>query len=441
MRVGAGMWFRVCLLLATLALACGGRQTTPTGGGETNWLHDCTTAADCPSADCVCGSCTVACSDVAGCAAGPPKSTCAVAGSSALAAMCGASPLPAGACLPTCGGGCASGSVCVGDYCVPVREPATDGAAGAGGSGGTSGDSGGAGGCSPETDATFCARRGKNCGSVTGADNCGTPRTVGSCGTCASPQICGGTNVCISPDAGGSVDASDADAGDADGPMVVDWCSGQTPQRPLPYVVATDFSYAVDITSVVATDVLRWKQIANPDCNGSFPDAGPADAAADASVDASPVTDAAPPIPACWAFYYNPDNCVNAVNDDGGAFGGQPWVCWAGTFFKTTPAGDAPAGICIADGATSVEFWARASRDQARVKIGSTAAGEGTYEFWFSITTTWAKYSIPVLPGYRSSTTPYGVSIGFSIVVEPQDHPGGTYIYVKDMTWVGPGGG
>jgi hypothetical protein len=61
-------------------------------------------------------------------------------------------------------------------------------------------DNGSCGGsCTPETDAAFCTRVGKNCGSVTANDNCGTSRTVSSCGTCTSPQTCGGggtSNVC-----------------------------------------------------------------------------------------------------------------------------------------------------------------------------------------------------------------------------------------------------
>jgi hypothetical protein len=44
--------------------------------------------------------------------------------------------------------------------------------------------------CTAESDATFCSRLGKNCDSVTAADNCGTSRTVG-CGTC-------NTNECAS---------------------------------------------------------------------------------------------------------------------------------------------------------------------------------------------------------------------------------------------------
>jgi hypothetical protein len=55
-----------------------------------------------------------------------------------------------------------------------------------------------AGTCTAESSASFCSRRGKNCGTVTGTDNCGTTRTV-TCGSCASPQSCGGggaANVC-----------------------------------------------------------------------------------------------------------------------------------------------------------------------------------------------------------------------------------------------------
>ena len=53
--------------------------------------------------------------------------------------------------------------------------------------------------CAPETDAAFCSRLGKNCGSVTDNDNCGNSRTVSSCGSCVSPNTCGGggtPNVC-----------------------------------------------------------------------------------------------------------------------------------------------------------------------------------------------------------------------------------------------------
>src|SRR4051794_23449638 len=42
--------------------------------------------------------------------------------------------------------------------------------------------------CVPETDAQFCAHRGKSC-RFTGADNCGKPRTA-ECGTCTAPERC-----------------------------------------------------------------------------------------------------------------------------------------------------------------------------------------------------------------------------------------------------------
>jgi hypothetical protein len=48
------------------------------------------------------------------------------------------------------------------------------------------------GSCTPETDAAFCARLAATCGTLSGTDNCGAPRTVTSCGSCTAPQTCGG---------------------------------------------------------------------------------------------------------------------------------------------------------------------------------------------------------------------------------------------------------
>jgi uncharacterized protein YjbI with pentapeptide repeats len=58
------------------------------------------------------------------------------------------------------------------------------------------------GACTPESDASFCGRLGRNCGSVTATDNCGAVRSVAVCGTCAAPLTCGGSgqaNVCGNP--------------------------------------------------------------------------------------------------------------------------------------------------------------------------------------------------------------------------------------------------
>jgi hypothetical protein len=48
--------------------------------------------------------------------------------------------------------------------------------------------------CVNEDDATFCARHGATCGSLTSTDNCGAARTV-SCGGCSAGVSCGGTGV------------------------------------------------------------------------------------------------------------------------------------------------------------------------------------------------------------------------------------------------------
>jgi len=56
-------------------------------------------------------------------------------------------------------------------------------------------------GCT-DTDAEFCKRLGKDCGAITGTDKCGAARTVASCGSCAAPRTCGGggtPNVCDCP--------------------------------------------------------------------------------------------------------------------------------------------------------------------------------------------------------------------------------------------------
>jgi hypothetical protein len=68
-----------------------------------------------------------------------------------------------------------------------------------------------AGPCTPESDATFCARLGRNCGAVTDADNCGALRTVASCGACPAPLTCGGDgtpNLCALPSTSYEAEAS-----------------------------------------------------------------------------------------------------------------------------------------------------------------------------------------------------------------------------------------
>ncbi len=49
--------------------------------------------------------------------------------------------------------------------------------------------------CTTEAESVFCTRLGKNCGSVSGTDNCGASRTA-SCGSCGGGELCSASNVC-----------------------------------------------------------------------------------------------------------------------------------------------------------------------------------------------------------------------------------------------------
>jgi hypothetical protein len=145
-------------------------------------------------------------------------------------------------------------------------------------------------------------------------------------------------------------------------------------------------------------------------------------------------------IPACWGFFYDPDPCL--------ANGGG---CWAGVIFESVLMGEIAAkaapGICIAPGATTLEFEARAVNiaggGSLQFKFGSTREGPNVTEQWVTITSAWAKYSIPIGdPDYRSnSSAQYGVFNGFSAVAEEQNNPGGVHLQVRNMIWNGPGGG
>jgi hypothetical protein len=399
----------------------------------------------------------------------------------ALISMAAAAALLAG-----CGSGDETGGA------PPAAAGGTAGTGGAGGSlGGAGGSVGGTGGAGGSV--------GGSGGSVGGAGG----SVGGSAGAEAGPDVAeaGPDDAEAAAGAGGTSGAGGA--GGAAGTPFVDSCEGILdgsvipPQKPLPYAVATDFKYPVNIspmdTTVGGINVLRWVNLGNPDCDMAFSDSSlpapppefnvpveagtdgggvpeaaddageaaadaddatadaddaAADAAADVGVDAvadvsvDAIADAtadatadAVAAPACWGFYYNPDNCANSSDVDSGA--APLWKCYAGVIYAAAPSLAAAPGICIAAGATGIEFWARASREGAVVKFGSTREGLGLTEFWLTLTTTWTKYTIGVAPDYRTPGVGYGVSNGFSVVVQPADHVGGTYIFVKDMKWVG----
>lgn len=191
-------------------------------------------------------------------------------------------------------------------------------------------------------------------------------------------------------------------------------------------------------------------QLTDPDAgDGGVADAAadaPADAPVDAPVDA-PATDApasdgastdvavndggadgGAPLPACYEFSYDPDGCTGA--------------CWAGVVFELTdvqgPSVDTK-GVCIQTGAMSIEFWARSSKNGARVKFGSIGEGMGVTEFYLNITTTWTRYTIaiPADNSYNTSSGDMqGVWNAFSVVVEQPDYTGGGYVEVKDIHWL-----
>ncbi len=141
--------------------------------------------------------------------------------------------------------------------------------------------------------------------------------------------------------------------------------------------------------------------------------------------------DAGPPGPACYEFSYDPDACTGAA-------------CWAGVVFEVNdvqgPSTDTK-GVCIAHGAMGVQFWARASKNNANVKFGSIGEGINVTEYYQPITTTWTRYFIAIGPtaqdGYdETAGDMQGVWNAFSVVVDPADYVGGAYIEVKDISWI-----
>jgi hypothetical protein len=400
-----------------------------------------------------------------------------------------------GAALAACLVGCGSSTVTEEEG--PGAAGATSGGAGVGGTGGVAGTTG-AGGVAGASGAGGIAGIGGSDASAGGMGGAGGDDSgvAGAGGGDSGVAGAGGTS-----GAGGAPGAGGTSG--AGGAVVVDKCDGKTPQRPLPYAVGTDFTNPQTIPDVANAAVdTRWIRISNPDCVGALPtgipaefpikpadggagdgaapdggddgavaeagdDAAVAEAGDDAEVEAGDdaavaeagdddaatadvsVTDAGANdvavvdatadgpsvIPACWGFYYNADQCTLGAG------------CWAGVIFEAVVANETAAkaapGICIAAGATTLEFDARISRPGAPVKFGSTRPGVQVTEQWITtLTAAWQHFSIPVVSDYRSnSSSQYGVFNGFSAVVEPQDNVGGTYLQVKNMTWTGPAGG
>lgn len=112
-----------------LGSACSA-QVSSGKGSETNWLAGCASDDDCRVGRCVCGVCTLPCDSSSKCPGGSQPDTCAVSGSSAFSALCGA-PVTgtSGVCVSGCGSGgpCASGFECVDGSCLPKTGMVTSG--------------------------------------------------------------------------------------------------------------------------------------------------------------------------------------------------------------------------------------------------------------------------------------------------------------------------
>ncbi len=256
-------------------------------------------------------------------------------------------------------------------------------------------------------------------------------------------------------------------------------CAGQS-EKALPYNISADFTTIFTLgpenknfevlsgTSALDCDTTTFPAIPNTGTGDASVGEDAGDAGDGSVLFAPPLGDGGVQVvtyatpPPCYEFLFDP-SCDN--EPAGSAVAG---LCYAGAIFTNLPdampdaAESGPpttggAGVCIAQGATMVTFWARASLEGAVVKFGSTRSGQCTHppnamndpvaqqascggdtEFFLPITTQWTQYavSLPAGEAYDDETpTGVGVSNGFSVVFEPEDVYGGTYVFVKDIVW------
>jgi len=116
-------------LFGLLVLSACGAKSTPQIGGETNWLEICERDAQCGAGGCVCGVCSIECSENDDCTGGF-RGACVSARGAVGSELCVAQsePVPAaGLCLPRCEADreCGTGYRCEQATCVPRREPSS----------------------------------------------------------------------------------------------------------------------------------------------------------------------------------------------------------------------------------------------------------------------------------------------------------------------------
>ncbi len=104
-------------LFAVVSCAPGSPQT----GSQTNWLMACDTSDDCGGLECLCGTCTVRCSEDAECE--ETGGSCVPATDEGAIALCDGQTPSEGMCLARCGDvACPNGSSCVAGVCSPLLE-------------------------------------------------------------------------------------------------------------------------------------------------------------------------------------------------------------------------------------------------------------------------------------------------------------------------------
>lgn len=108
---------------AALALiACGSPTSEPNTDSQTHWLHPCQSDSACAEGlSCVCGVCTIDCSETTSCST-PSPSICIGAQEGASATVCAVGGSVGGLCLPACDedNACGDGLTCREGSCIPA---------------------------------------------------------------------------------------------------------------------------------------------------------------------------------------------------------------------------------------------------------------------------------------------------------------------------------
>jgi hypothetical protein len=230
---------------------------------------------------------------------------------------------------------------------------------------------------------------------------------------------------------GSRAEGSVSDGARDSGTVFDDHCSSY-PQK-LPFKVDSVFKAFLGCQNPTCSSAVSpyFAPVRTPDCDQAIPSTG---------LDPPPFgPDAGPPSTqgsgeggvdggsSCFEFLYNP-NCSTPP-------------CWAGVIFAQSPFAAVDPGVCVEPGAREIVFSARASRPNARLKagmVGALATTGAVTESYVDVSTEWQVYVIPMPAGLdydKFTNNQNGVWNFFSVILEPEFHPGGTYVFLRDITW------